>query len=54
MRLILEPDGSCTIDIDHFGAEAEDAMPRVEAAIKNLYNGATNKAATPTIETEKD
>jgi hypothetical protein len=43
VRLILEPDGTCTVDIDHFGAEAEQGMVRVEAAITDLYNRASAK-----------
>lgn len=44
VRLILEPDGTCTVDIDHFGAEAEQGTARIEAAIKSLYNQAAAKA----------
>lgn len=43
VRLVLEPDGVCTIDIDHFGAEAEDGIAHVESAIKGLYNRANSK-----------
>jgi hypothetical protein len=53
VRLILEPDGACTIDIDHFGAEADDAMAHVEAAIKSLYNQAAAKNA-PKKATEEE
>ncbi|GAA1676885.1 hypothetical protein GCM10009830_24570 [Glycomyces endophyticus] len=43
VRLVLEPSGACTVDIDHFGAEAEDGIARAEAAIKALYNRANAK-----------
>lgn len=43
VRLTLEPDGTCTVDIDHFGAEAEQGMERVEAAITDLYNRASEE-----------
>lgn len=46
VRLILESDGACTVDIDHFGAEAEQGMTRVEAAITALYNRASAKVRT--------
>lgn len=48
VRLVLEPDGACTLDIDHFGAEAEDGIAHVEATVKYLYNQATNKFSSPT------
>ena len=47
VRLILEPDGTCTVDIDHFGAEADNGIARVESAIKNLYNQAAGNAKPP-------
>ncbi|THV40639.1 hypothetical protein [Glycomyces buryatensis] len=47
LRLTLDPDGTCTVDIDHMGAESEDGMAHVEAAIKTLYNQATSKPTTP-------
>jgi hypothetical protein len=47
VRLILEPNGACTIDIDHFGAEAEDGIAHAEAAIQTLYNQATARQAAP-------
>jgi len=46
VRLILEPDGACTIDIDHFGAESGDGIARVETAIKTLYNRANTEIAS--------
>ena len=54
VRLILEPDGACTIDIDHFGAESEDGMSHVEATIKVLYNQATKKVTSPSPPTEQE
>jgi hypothetical protein len=54
VRLVLEPDGACTIDIDHFGAEAEDGMAFVEDTIKTLYNQATDKVTTPSPATEQE
>ena len=53
LRLVLEPDGTCTVDIDHFGAEAEDGIAHVEAAIKALYNQAS-KVASATAATEPE
>lgn len=47
VRLILEPDGACTIDIDHFGAEADDGIAHVESTIKHLYNQAAAKHSAP-------
>lgn len=46
LRLVLEPDGTCTVDIDHFGAEADDGIAHVEAAIKALYNQASKVTGT--------
>ena len=43
VRLAIDPDGNCTVDIDHMGAEADDGIARVEAAIKTLYNRGTAK-----------
>jgi hypothetical protein len=54
VRLILEPDGACTIDIDHFGAESEDGMSHVEATIKVLYNLATKKVTSPSPPSEQE
>ncbi|WP_169732003.1 hypothetical protein [Glycomyces arizonensis] len=45
VRLIIDPDGTCTVDIDHMGAEADDGIARVEAAIKALYNQGTAKVS---------
>lgn len=53
VRLVLEPDGTCTVDIDHMGAEAEDGIAHVEAAIKTLYNRATSNHASP-VDSEED
>jgi hypothetical protein len=54
VRLILEPEGACTIDIDHFGAEAEDGMAYVEATIKSLYNRASTRASSTTTSEETE
>lgn len=53
LRLVLEPDGTCMVDIDHFGAEAEDGIAHVEAAIKALYNQASKVTGT-TATTESE
>lgn len=53
VRLVLEPDGACTVDIDHFGAEAEDGVDRAEESIKTLYNRATGLPA-PKADEEED
>jgi hypothetical protein len=53
LRLVLESDGTRTVDINHFGAEAEDGIAHVEAAIKALYSQASKVAsATTTTESE--
>lgn len=54
IRLVLEPGGTCTIDIDHFGAEAEDGIAHVEATIKILYNQATKKLTNPAPSSEQE
>lgn len=54
VRLVLEPDGACTIDIDHFGAEAEDGIAHVEATVKVLYNQATTKVTKPVTPSEPE
>lgn len=54
VRLILEPNGACSVDIDHFGAEAQDGISHVEATIKRLYNQASSRAASPTAKTEQE
>jgi hypothetical protein len=54
VRLILEPDGVCTVDIDHFGAEAEDGMAYVEDTIKTLYNQASHKVTSTTSAPEEE
>ena len=46
VRLTLDADGTCTIDIDHFGAESEQGTARIESAIKTLYNQAGGKNTT--------
>ncbi|MBO3733126.1 hypothetical protein [Glycomyces niveus] len=53
VRLILEADGVCAIDIDHLGAEAEDGISYVEAAIKALYNQAAAKHVAQKVAEEE-
>jgi hypothetical protein len=52
VRLVLEPDGTCAVDVDHFGAEADDGIARAEEAIKTLYNRATGLPPAKTDEEE--
>lgn len=50
VRLIIDPDGACTVDIDHMGAEAADGVARAETAIKALYNRGAAKVGGPADE----
>lgn len=53
VRLTLDADGTCTIDIDHFGAESEQGTARIEAAIKTLYNQAGGKTGGTAAKPQK-
>ena len=53
VRLIIDPDGFCTVDIDHMGAEQDGGVARIEATIKDLYNRGTVKTnASKAVEEE--
>lgn len=53
VRLTLDADGTCTIDIDHFGAESEQGTVRIEAAITDLYNQASAKVRAAVDQSNK-
>lgn len=53
VRLTLDADGTCTIDIDHFGAESEQGTARIEAAITDLYNRASAKVRAAVDQSNK-